>query len=149
MSAVKDPLVRVCRDDLADKKIIALLVMRLRDTLANEPCDAARDQRHIELLFIKNFHVFHLVGVIKARVVLGAQLANQLRLRGRRDMHGEIPALFDERPRVRAVVRHDGNFVVVKRLRPRYRHRIDVAIVFGRYKSGRARVWDMIFVDQL
>ena len=121
--------------------------MRLGDTLANEPCGAARDQRYVELLFIKNFHVFHLVRVIKARVVFGAQLANQLRLRCRGDLHGEIPALFDEHPRVRAVVRHDGNLVIIKRLRPRYRHRIDVIAVFGRYERGRARVWDMIFVD--
>ena len=46
-------------------------------------------------------------------------------------------------------MRHDGNFVVVKRLRPRYHHRIDVAIAFSRYERGRAQVWDMIFVDLL
>lgn len=53
MSAVKYPLVRIRRDDLTDEKIVALLVVRLGDTLANEPCGASRDQRYAELLFIK------------------------------------------------------------------------------------------------
>ncbi len=46
-------------------------------------------------------------------------------------------------------MRHDGNLVIIKRLRPRYRHRIDVIAVFGRYERRRAGVWDMIFVDLL